>query len=361
MKNLSLLTLTSIAAIGLAPLSTCNNNLPSLTQQLKSNNGTRTVIQQDCSNAGNTEGFDLSELLSGNCSISLDKLCGKNVLTSNCGNTGNCGNVNNNDSTLPVTGVKGASAAVKVSKDTCGESNQSLQSILNSLCGINASPSCNVQSPSCNIQYEKISGGEISNWLNEYYKSKDQKCGTTPVPTTIPKATPTPAPTKAPKATPTPAPTKAPKATQTPAPTQTPKPTPTAAPTSAPSQTELSYAEQVVQLVNEERAKAGLSKLTINTTAASAALTRAKETVTSFSHTRPSGKSFSTALTEAGVSYRGCGENIAYGQKTPQEVMNGWMNSSGHRANILNANYTSIGVGVYESGGRLYWVQLFIY
>ena len=86
---------------------------------------------------------------------------------------------------------------------------------------------------------------------------------------------------------------------------------------------------------------------------------RAKESAQSFSHTRPNGSSFSTALTEAGVSYRTAGENIAYGQSTPQQVMNAWMKSSGHRANILNANYTTIGVGYTVINGTAYWAQLF--
>ena len=121
------------------------------------------------------------------------------------------------------------------------------------------------------------------------------------------------------------------------------------------------FANQVVKLVNEERAKAGLSPLSVNSKAANAAQTRAREIEKSFSHTRPDGSSFNTALTEAGVSFRGAGENIAYGQNTPQQVMEGWMNSSGHRANILNANYTSIGVGHYKNGAGVdYWTQLFI-
>lgn len=121
------------------------------------------------------------------------------------------------------------------------------------------------------------------------------------------------------------------------------------------------FANQVVKLVNEERAKAGLSPLTVHNGAASAAQTRAREIERSFSHTRPDGSSFNTALTAAGVNFRGAGENIAYGQSTPQQVMEGWMNSSGHRANILNSNYTSIGVGHYKNASGVdYWTQLFI-
>ncbi|MDL2301693.1 CAP domain-containing protein [Lachnospiraceae bacterium OttesenSCG-928-D06] len=124
----------------------------------------------------------------------------------------------------------------------------------------------------------------------------------------------------------------------------------------------LSYAEQVVKLVNEEREKAGLSPVVLDESIESAALVRAKETEKSFSHTRPNGQSFSTALKEAGVNYRGAGENIAMGQKTPEEVMEGWMNSTGHRANILSKNYTKIGVGYYQNArGTSYWTQLFVY
>lgn len=121
------------------------------------------------------------------------------------------------------------------------------------------------------------------------------------------------------------------------------------------------YISQVLSLVNEERAKAGLSPLTLDTGASEAADIRAKEIVNNFSHTRPNGNSFSSALTENGVSYRSAGENIAYGQNTPSEVMNSWMNSSGHRANILNQNFTKIGIGHYETAnGTDYWVQVFL-
>lgn len=124
----------------------------------------------------------------------------------------------------------------------------------------------------------------------------------------------------------------------------------------------LSYARQVVELVNRERRKAGLNSLTIDTKIESAALIRAKEIQVSFSHTRPNGSSFSTVLTENGINYRGSGENIAWGQRSPEEVMNGWMNSPGHRANILNSRFTKIGVGYYVgSNGRKYWTQLFTY
>lgn len=122
------------------------------------------------------------------------------------------------------------------------------------------------------------------------------------------------------------------------------------------------YVTQILKLVNEERAKAGLSALTLDMNITAAANVRAKEIRQSFSHTRPNGSSFSTALTEQGVTYRGSGENIAWGHKSPEQVMNGWMNSDGHRANILNKNYRNLGVGYYQDeNGVNYWVQLFTY
>ncbi len=122
------------------------------------------------------------------------------------------------------------------------------------------------------------------------------------------------------------------------------------------------YVLRVVELVNEERAKVGLKPLTIKENVTEAAQIRAVECTTMFSHTRPNGTSFVTALKEAGVSYRGAGENIAWGQKTPEAVMEAWMNSPGHRANILNEKYTTIGVGYYQNAaGVNYWSQLFTY
>lgn len=123
-----------------------------------------------------------------------------------------------------------------------------------------------------------------------------------------------------------------------------------------------SLAHQVVRLVNEERAKAGLPALAIDVNTEAAALVRAKEIKQSFSHTRPNGTQFATALKEQGVNYRGAGENIAWGQRTPKAVMQAWMNSDGHRANILNPKFTKIGVGHYQdANGTNYWTQLFIF
>lgn len=109
-------------------------------------------------------------------------------------------------------------------------------------------------------------------------------------------------------------------------------------------------------LVNEERRQKGLPALSLDQELCANAAVRARETVGTFSHTRPNGSSFSTAVT---IPWSTVGENIAYGYPSPQDVMTGWMNSTGHRENILNASFTKIGIGVAESGGTLYWVQLF--
>lgn len=124
---------------------------------------------------------------------------------------------------------------------------------------------------------------------------------------------------------------------------------------------ESQYISEVVRLVNAERAKEGLAALQMDSSLNSAAQVRAKEIVTSFSHTRPNGSNCFTALSEAGIKYNGSGENIAYGQKTPAEVVNAWMNSAGHRANIMSSKFTKIGVGCHNSNGTYYWSQFFTY
>lgn len=86
--------------------------------------------------------------------------------------------------------------------------------------------------------------------------------------------------------------------------------------------TNTSFAKQVVELVNKERSKAGLNALSIDENIETAAMVRSREIEKSFSHTRPNGSSFSTALSESGVKFMGAGENIAWGQRSPEEVMN---------------------------------------
>ena len=143
--------------------------------------------------------------------------------------------------------------------------------------------------------------------------------------------------------------------------TPTEKPTePTVDQTHANSQFNSAYEAEVFRLVNIERLRYGLSPLSLDDGAVNVAHIRAEEIVHNFSHTRPDGSSCFTAAQEAGVSYRYAGENIAYGYPTPAQVVDGWMNSEGHRKNILSASFNRIGVGCYESRGVLYWTQFFI-
>ena len=113
-----------------------------------------------------------------------------------------------------------------------------------------------------------------------------------------------------------------------------------------------SYENQVLNLVNQERSKAGLPSLRMDKDLSIAANKRAKEINVLFSHKRPDGKWWYT------VSPKANGENIAWGQKSPKDVMNTWMNSRDHRNNILSRDFKSIGIGYHKTNSH-YWVQLF--
>lgn len=120
------------------------------------------------------------------------------------------------------------------------------------------------------------------------------------------------------------------------------------------------YVAEVLRLINIERQKEGLSALTTSSSLTDAANKRAIEIKELFSHTRPDGSSCFSVLDEFNVNYRSAGENIAYGQKTPKAVVEAWMNSSGHRANIMSSKFGKVGIGCYVgSNGTLYWTQLF--
>ncbi len=120
------------------------------------------------------------------------------------------------------------------------------------------------------------------------------------------------------------------------------------------------FEEEVARLVNEQRTKNGLPALTLNWELSRVARYKSEDMARNryFSHTSPTYGTPFEMIRSFGLSYRSAGENIAYGQRTPAAVMDAWMNSSGHRANILNASYTQIGVGYYANGN--YWTQMFI-
>ncbi len=123
-----------------------------------------------------------------------------------------------------------------------------------------------------------------------------------------------------------------------------------------------SVIDQVIAICNQERAKAGLGALTKTDVLCAVAQARSNELVRSFSHNRPDGRSCFTIYDEFGVVYGYAGENIAAGQHSAQEVANAWLNSPGHRRNIMNGNYHKIGVGLAVQQGSLYeyyWTEMF--
>ncbi|MDN3018852.1 CAP domain-containing protein [Paenibacillus sp. BSR1-1] len=165
---------------------------------------------------------------------------------------------------------------------------------------------------------------------------------TSPVPKQTQPAQPAPTPAA-------PAPKAAAPAPKQPAQTQAPA-------TGAVSQ----YAQQVIDLTNAQRSKNGLPALKADTQLSGVAQKKAVDMQQNnyFSHTSPTYGSPFDMMRDFGVTYRAAGENIAQGQRTPQEVVTAWMNSPGHRANILSSKFTHIGVG-FEGTGK-HWSQMFI-
>ncbi|MBP2079497.1 SafA/ExsA family spore coat assembly protein [Oceanobacillus polygoni] len=127
-----------------------------------------------------------------------------------------------------------------------------------------------------------------------------------------------------------------------------------------PTNGEYQVEQEVIRLVNVERANAGLPALKYDWELARVAKHKSQDMKDKgyFSHTSPTYGSPFTMMKNYGINYKSAGENIARGQSTAQQVVNAWMNSSGHRANILSKDYTHIGVGYVKSGN--YWTQMFM-
>ena len=116
--------------------------------------------------------------------------------------------------------------------------------------------------------------------------------------------------------------------------------------------------QQILLLVNEARTAEGLNPLTLDTTLTAYAMQRAAECTVYYSHTRPNGSSCFTLL-EGNFQFGGAGENIAMGQRNAQAVHTAWMNSQGHRENIMNPSYQSVGIGCFYQDGYIAWAQMF--
>ncbi|MBT2702476.1 CAP domain-containing protein [Bacillus sp. ISL-35] len=195
--------------------------------------------------------------------------------------------------------------------------------------------------------------------------------GAAPAPAPVPEqgAAPAPAPQErqAPEqeAAPAPQEKQAPEQEAAPAPQERPAPQQEAAPApeqkAAPSGTEISdFESKVIDLTNEQRRKNGLPNLQPDTALSNVAQEKSNDMQAKnyFSHTSPTYGSPFDMMRDFGVSYNSAGENIAMGQQSAEEVVNAWMNSEGHRKNILSPNYTHIGVGHTTQGN--YWTQMFI-
>ncbi|MFI5904768.1 sigma-70 family RNA polymerase sigma factor [Streptomyces cyaneofuscatus] len=169
-------------------------------------------------------------------------------------------------------------------------------------------------------------------------------------------ASPSKSPSRKPKPKPSPTKSTRPPAPSTAAPS--PKPPPPPAPAPAPPASE---GGQVLQIVNTERAKEGCGPVTSNDLLATAAQRHSADMASRdyFSHTSPDGTDPGDRITAAGYRWSTYGENIAKGQRTPADVMRSWMDSPGHRANILNCSFKEMGIGKVDSGGGPVWTQKF--
>lgn len=129
----------------------------------------------------------------------------------------------------------------------------------------------------------------------------------------------------------------------------------------APATSEVSaYEKKVLELTNQERAKAGVPALKLDVELSKVAREKSRDMQSKgyFDHNSPTYGSPFDMMKQFGISYTTAGENIAMGQQSPEEVVQAWMNSEGHRKNIMNANFTHLGVGHVADGN--YWTQMFI-
>jgi len=244
--------------------------------------------------------------------------------------------------TLGILATTGISSAAYAQECNTVKPTESLQSICAKY-GIDASKCLTVKfqgTNACKVTIQKTT------------PCKTTLCKITPVKTTPTKAVP--AKSVPGKSVPAKAvPTKAVPAKTTPAKTTT----------TSSSAADRKLVQEVITLVNQERAKQGLAPLKENVKLSSVAKIKSGDMVANnyFDHTSPTYGSPFDMMKKFGITYTAAGENIAMGQPTAASVMSAWMNSPGHRANILSKNFTEIGVGIArDKSGTIYWTQQFI-
>ncbi|MEU0338288.1 sigma-70 family RNA polymerase sigma factor [Streptomyces bobili] len=181
---------------------------------------------------------------------------------------------------------------------------------------------------------------------------------------TSPSASPSPSPSASPSASASPSPSTSPSprpAKSTPAAGKAPAPRPGASRTPVAQAAPTDTGAQVIALVNKERAAAGCGPLTDDAKLRNAALDHSEDMDARdfFDHTNPDGADPGQRITAAGYRWSTYGENIAKGQQSAESVMTSWMNSPGHRANILNCDFKNIGVGIHDGSGGPWWTQNF--
>ncbi|KDN87271.1 CAP domain-containing protein [Kitasatospora cheerisanensis] len=187
----------------------------------------------------------------------------------------------------------------------------------------------------------------------------DPAAGTAPGPSGSPSGAPSGSPSPSPSAKPS---VSAPPSSQAPVPAPPVSSAPAASPTAAAAaKRSADLGQQVLDLVNVQRAQAGCPAMRSNAKLAAAAQEQSDDMAARsfFDHTNPDGDGPQQRIDAAGYEWSGWGENIARGQKDAAAVMNSWMNSPGHRANILNCKFTELGVGVHQGSGGPWWTQDF--
>lgn len=380
--TLTLIVSPSAAASATVSASNCaapvaSNVLNDMKSALGKLAGSCANAQQNASAASCQSGKTLADIVKGICPTATVNAAKPSTACSTTGaaNGNSCNTVKS--TTAPTSAVKAATGCAKTGTPSCGTVKQAAKSspCTTAACGKSTScaPASCVKTGVCGTQdcAKRLDACKkaLTDCISKKAANKcgittclpgsckttcGSKCTTTPQTTTTtpPTSTTTPSTTTTTKPSTT---TTKPSTTTTTTPANT-----TTQTTTSPKADNLTFEQRVVALVNEQRAANGLAPLTLNEKLANVARVKSQDMHDKnyFSHTSPTYGSPFDMMHSFGITYRSAGENIAMGYTSPEAVMEGWMNSPGHRANILNASFTQIGVGYVASGN--YWTQEFI-